>query len=278
MTEAEYVEQQILLGRRIHAHDGVFWEQTYPLYCKPVFEFRVIKPQSAKPGLRHSVLGYSHQVSDPSMGNRSLSFMVLEEGEIEGYDMSRLNAKKRNQIRKGMKHCEVQRITEVEPLLEAMREMNISQAKRQGRIDVPPEYYIEKADEWRKEIRATFAHTGYQWWGAFCGNELAAYMAILKVEGVVFIQVVKSHTAYLNQCPTDALYYVVLAGLGQDAYCNLIVNGGPGNQSLDHFKEQYLFKPKPYSYYTYNDKLFNIVKYSGGKVSLYISKTRAFLR
>ena len=263
LTEQEYALEQKKLGRRIHAHDGVWWEEPHRFFCKPAFQFRAFKPGMAKPALAHSLLAYSHQVPDPAEGNRRLSFLVLEGDCLRNFGLTSVKAKKRNQIRKGLDACEVKEITELEPQLEIMRMINISQARRQQRRDVPPEYYVTKRHAWEHDIRLHFAHKGYTWRGAFHRGRLVAYMASLQVEGITFIQVVKSETESLSLCPTDALYYSALSDCGQYRACEAVVNGGPLTASLDHFKAQYLFTPKSYSYFVAGRLAYSVARLAG---------------
>ena len=263
LSEAEFAREQEKLGLRIHQNGGVWWEQVNRMYCKPAFEFQVLRPGTARPHLRHALLGYSHQVPEASLGNRTVRFMILEGDDLRGFDIPRLSVKKRNQVRKGLDQCEVRPLDEIESHLEQMRLINMSQAARQDRVDVPPEYYEQKAEAWRRQIRLYFSHAGYRWSGAFRDGTLIAYLSTLSVAGVTFVQVVKSHTDHLISCPVDALYYKALLGASRDPGCQMVVNGGPANRGLDHFKEQFLFRPRPFSYYTANEPVYVAARWAG---------------
>lgn len=253
LTEAEFAEQQRQLGRRIHEHDGVWWETKFPFYTKPAFEFRAFAPRSARPKWSRSFLGYSHQVPQPEMGNRLLEFMVLDGESLRGFGMARLGPKKRNQVRKGLKHCHVELISDLMAHLEEAREINITQSQRQmatGSFDRPMAYYSGKADVWRKEMLARFGLKGWCWWGAFSEGRLVAYMQTLAVEGKLMIMGMKSHTSYLPLCPVDAIYFTVLSQAAGDAGVEQVVNGRPQRESLDRYKEQFLFRRVVVQYFT----------------------------
>lgn len=263
LTEADFVKQQQALGRRIHQHDGVFWEEVYPFYCKPAFVYKAFDPGTARPARLRSLLGYSHQVLTPGLGNRTVPFMVLDRPGLDGFGLMKLPPKKRNKVRRALEHCEVKPITDLETVLERMREINLSQAVRQEQgagAEVPPRRYTEEAEDWRAQIRQEFALEGREWWGAFVDGVLAAYLRTYQVDGIRVIQQTKAHTDYFKFHPVDALYYAVLSTAAADSNCQRIMNGDPRHGSLNHFKEQFLFKAKEYHYHSSNAWLVNTVK------------------
>lgn len=263
LTEEDFVKQQRALGRRIHEHDGVFWEAVYPFYCKPAFVFKAFDPGAARPARWRSLLGYSHQVLSPNRGNRTVPFMVLDRAGLDGFGLMQLPPKKRNQVRRASEQCEVKSITDLESVLERMREINLSQAVRQEQgagADAPARRYTEEAEAWRAQIRGEFALEEREWWGAFVDGVLVAYLRTYKVDGIRIIQQTKADTDYFKFHPVDALYYEVLSRAATDATCQRIVNGDPRHESLNHFKAQFLFRAVEYPYYSSNAWLVNAAK------------------
>ena len=263
LTEAEFVEQQRSLGCRIHEHDGVFWEEVYPFYCKPAFIYKPFDRGEAKPARLRSLLGYSHQVRNPQQGNRSLSMMVLEREGFDGFCLQKLPSKKRNQVRRALEQCVIQPITDIEVNLERIREINVSQAMRHEHgagAETPVSRYTKEAEEWRAQMRREFAFEGREWWGAFVDGVLTAYLRTYQVEKIRVIQQAKADTASLKFHPMDALYFTVLSSAAADPTCQSIVNGDPKHASLNHFKEQFLFRAVEYPYYSSNAWLVETAK------------------
>lgn len=263
LTEDEYVQQQMSLGRRFHEHDGVWWQEIYPFYCKPVFIYTAFDPKSAMPKRRRSLLGYSHQVVTPEKGNRSVPFMVLEGEDLRQFSLARIKSVKRNQVRKGLKSCAIRLIDDLEPILESMRQINVSQSIRQeGKFgaEAPVSRYIAQADQWRAQVRREFALCGREWWGAFVDGRLAAYMVTYQVDRLRVIEKVKSHTEHMKHCVVDALHYTVLEAASRELTCQRIIDGRPQHQSLNHYKEQFLFKSKDYPYYSTHARLIEWAK------------------
>jgi hypothetical protein len=258
ITEQEFVEQRMALGRRIHEHDGVFWEEVYPRYCKPAFIYRAFDPGEARPARIRSLLGFSHEVRSPEKANRSIRLMVLEGERLRDFSLMVLPSKKRNQVRRALGNCDVLLIEELEPLLERMREINISQAVRQEARkgpETPVRRYVEEAERWREQVLRQFAVEDREWWGAFLGGVLVAYMRTCQVDDIRIIEQTKADTEYLKSYPMDALYFSVLSTASSNESCVRVVNGRPMHASLNHYKEQFLFENKEYPYYSSHARL-----------------------
>ena len=264
LTETEYAQQQVSLGRRIHGHDGVWWDEQYPFYCKPAFIYRAFDPGSARPARRRSLLGYSHQVTTPEKGNRHAAFMVLEGERLRMFSLSTIDGYKRNRVRKGLKSCAVRLIDAIEPNLEKMRQINIDQALRQAAragSETPVHRYIAEADSWRTQVRAEFALRGREWWGAFVDNALAAYIVTYQVDTTRVIEKVKSHSDYLKYCVVDALHFVLLEAASNETSCLRVIHGRPQHESLNQYKEQFLFRSKEFPYYSTHARLVECAKH-----------------
>ena len=251
LTESQFVEQQRLLGHRIHEHDGVYWETVYPFYCKPAFVYKPLD-RGVRPARRRSLLGYDYQVRRPEHGNRSRSLMVLERAGLDGFNLQKLPSKKRNQVRRGLEHCGVQPLVDIEMHLERMLEINLSQAVRQENgagAEASSHRYRVAAEEWRQRTRREFALPGREWLGAFVDGVLAAYLRTHQVDGILIFYLTKADTAHLKSYPMDALYFTVLSKAAADPLCERIINGRPMHPSLNHFKEGFLFTTVEYPFY-----------------------------
>lgn len=262
MTEQEYVEGNPHLFHHLHVHDGVWWDQIYPGYAKPAFKFRELVPHVVRPARSRSYWGYSHCVPEMRQGNHAVDYMVLEGDNLREFGMDRLDSKKRNQVKKGFKCCEVKEILELEPHLEDARAVCISHSQRgvqtRKAFHVSHTYFIDHAEAWRAQMRHDFAGKGRKWFGAWRDNRLIAYLVTLQVENTMIIEKMKLHTDFMQFCPSDALYFAGLEQAARTASCRRIVNSPPQRPGLDRFKEQFLFKPTPIPFYVSNLFLFRL--------------------
>ncbi|MDY0149079.1 MAG: hypothetical protein RBT03_03220 [Kiritimatiellia bacterium] len=263
LTEAQFVAQQRLLGCRIHENDGIFWEEIRPFYCKPAFVHQPFNRGVARPAVLRQLFGYSHQVRDSAQANRWLSMMVVDRRTLDGFHLQQLPQKKRNNVRRARERCDVRPIVDIDSNLERLREINVAQALRHAQgtgSNTPPERYARDADDWRNQMRREFALEGREWWGAFVEGVLAAYLRTYQVNGIRIIQQTKADTAWLKFYPMDALYFDMLSRASADSTCVRIVNGSPLHPSLNHYKEQFLFRAVSVPYYSSNARMIEWAK------------------
>jgi hypothetical protein len=246
---------------KLHRFGEVWWEQQQPFYAKPAFEFQCFVPGAAKPDRKKGFLVYSHQVPGPEMGNRFIDWMILQGEDLRQFSLGCLRSEKRNQVRKGLKNCEVRIIPDIEPHLEQALRINATQAERHmatGWFTRSPAYFARHAQAWKAETRLYFSLPGWQWWGAFVQGQLVAYMRTLQVADVLFIMSMKNQTEFLKLCASDAIYFTALEAARRSGSVSRIVNGGPMRPSLDRFKEQFLFKRTSIPYFLAGEALLRL--------------------
>ena len=257
ITEENFAKEEKRLGKQVHFHDGVWWIKAAPFYFKPVHEYRPFARKSVGPHPLKALLGYSHQVPDPAQATRYKRMNILAGDDLKHYSIERLGGKRRNLVRMGTKNCRVGVLTRSDTLLEQMRLINISNAKkferaRDGGTFLPAKYYEQHASVWLENISKLFGHQGHQFIGAFVDEKLAAYIDLIQVEDTWMISAVKSCDEYLEYRPVDALYFTTISRASQCGECNRVLNGGPDGEpeGLTHFKEQFLFHPVSLPYYS----------------------------
>lgn len=257
ISEKTFAQEDRRLGKQVHCHDGVWWVRTAPFYYKPVCEFRPFAPGSARPHPLKALLGYSHQVPDAAQATRSAQWNILQGEDLRTFSLERLRGKRRNLVRAGIRDCRVEFVDPIEPLLEEVRAINISQARKFEQADaygtfLPSEYYETHAARWREDMRRIFSHAGHRFVGAFVGDRLAAYVDLIQIEDVWMFGAVKSLQEHLPRRPIDALYFTILHLAAQSAECSRVVNGGGADEreSLTHFKGEFFLKPVTVPYYT----------------------------
>jgi hypothetical protein len=263
LTEARYVEQQRALGRRIHEHDGVWWEELHPFYCKPAFVYKAFDRGAARPPPLRRLLGYSHQVLRADQANRMLPVMVLTRDRLDGFGLQALPQKKRNNVRRALENGEVRLLADVESELERIREINLSQALRHDQgagSEISARRYTAEADDWRAQMRREASLEGREWWGAYVDGVLAAYVRTFQVDGIRIIQQAKADTDHLKSYPMDAIYFTLLGQAAADPDCRMILNGRPQHPSLNHYKEQFLFRADELPYYSSHAGLVKLGK------------------
>lgn len=150
-----------------------------------------------------------------------------------GYDS--LLQKGRNRTRRGMESCSVRRLDFHE--LEAVKALDLNRDTllRQGRrVPANHDHY------WRTYYSAAAESHSMEAWGAFVGDDLAAYLIACKIEDCMNVLYVHSHRNYLKANPNNALFFIftrdALSRKEITEVCLGLESPQPDLQDLDRFK------------------------------------------
>jgi len=243
MDETQAATALKAAGEPVHFHDGVWWQQVSPGFCKPVDLLRQIVPGAARPTPAKRWLGYSHVVSDASQANHGWDVMCLEGEGVSRFDLSRVSPKRKQQkIKQAIKTLDIKLMKEIKPLLSVMNDINVVVARRTGH-GYPPSYYVSRRAEWERFMLREFSLPGREWWGAFFEGRLVAYYYVHVIGRTLHINAAKSHTDFLHLGPNDALVFSLLEQHAKTGDCDRVIYGdwSPDVPSLNEFKERYGF-------------------------------------
>ena len=261
LTIDEFVDQNPHLFRRLHYHDGVWWDEVYPGLVQPALKYQELIPGARRPAFQHRILGYRHLLPAGQIGHYSTDYMVLEGDRLREFSLQHLPKGRRNIVRRGLKNCHIADIDDLEPWLEQARLVCVSHAERgsdtRSTFHSRPSFFIDQAEVWRAQMRRDFAHQGRRWLGAWYQGQLVAYLVVLRVGDIAILDKHKSHTDYLQHFTADALYYTFLEWLAGDETCRRVYNSSPQRAGLDHFKQQFLFEPLKVPMYLSRPWLFH---------------------
>jgi len=233
MKPEEFINQQIKAGYKIHFHQGVWWENVLPFYCKPALLYQEIIPRKSKPKLTASILGYSHCVPDKSHANKMWEVMILDSEKLKSFSIEKLSTNRRNLVRKGLKKVEVRKIIDIKSDLEDLQEICVSMAKR-----------TRHGKQSKSCIYNLFNLPGREWWGAYYKQRLVAYLYCYQIDDTIYLDAHKCHTDYLNKNTNDALLYTFILHCKSLSNCNRI-NFGDWNRErsgINEFKMKYGFE------------------------------------
>jgi hypothetical protein len=139
---------------------------------------------SMPPGCRQGCASYS---------------VVLEDGN---YGFENLGYRTRKNVRRGLRHCTVEPMS-FQRLVDEGWELRVDTLDRQGR-HVKTNY-----ESWRKKYLDAADLKGFQAWGAFVSNGLAAYLVTFQMDDCVYIVEQQSHRDYLDLNVNNAITFLV---------------------------------------------------------------------
>lgn len=225
---AAFLEQ---MGHRVRNVGGRYWFDTNPrVYGTFPFDDELQPGHvdvSAVLGRDGLALRY---VCPSEMGRQSYVLAV----DDKHYDLPMLSAKARNQTRRGLEQCRVEQI-EFAALEREGLSLNRDTLLRQGRAE-PAGFETY----WQRYYAAASTTMGAEAWGAFAGNDLAAYLIAFNTSGCCNILIVRSCREHLKAYPNNALLFgYAFAALRRPDVRRVSIGLEPIQQdmdTLDHFK------------------------------------------
>lgn len=269
MDSGTYVGQLQSLGERLHEHDGVWWRERRPFFWRPAMELEAVERGRARPNRFRALVGFGHRVRDWRDANQRRTFLLYERSDAAPFTMESLSSNRRNQVRRGFRRCDVRRIEALGPVLEDLREINISARERTG-VGRPTDYYRGAAVEWRRKIEKIFALPERDWWGAFVDGRLVAYYHSYVVEDSLIVDTAKAHTQYLDHYPVAGLLFTVMDDALNRKGVRWINYGGLtlGDEKLTVFKESYGFRKVEIPMWIELTPVFRLAARIAGQASL----------
>jgi len=190
------------IGHQVIASVSGYWFDASWRFYKSIPPFRVITPSQAEVHdlfSRHQVLGLKYCAPPHHIGKLSAIYICRD----KGYDFKNLHRKMRNKVRQGLRNCTVRPIT-FEYLYYHGMPLNRDTLKRQDRDDPT----FSQQERWERFCRAGQEAEGAGVWGAFVGEQLAAYMVTFVINGCSNILYQMSRTDLLNSRANNALAFV----------------------------------------------------------------------
>ena len=157
------------------------------------------------------------------------------------YTLEGLDRRSRQNIRKGLKKCEVEPIS-FERLARDGWLLEMDTATRQGR-----RVTISK-ESWRRRYMAAKDLPGFEAWGALVDGRLAASLFTFKIKDCCEMISQQCHHAFLKARVNNALSFVVTKNMMESTGIRSIfytLQSLNAPESVDQFKFRMGYKPKP---------------------------------
>ena len=210
MNLDEYLKQESSLRKGIHFHGGTWWKSTATGCCQPLHALQEIAPGSARPAWSRSFIRYSHVVpGGAGAESRKTRTRLMIQGErLTTYSLQNIADRKRRQAINKAVRCgfKTDLIRDLEKHRRDLHEIYISNADR-NRHGLSPEWYVEHEEEWWGNLAREFALPGRDWFGAFQGEKLVAFLYVCLVDDTAVMLVAKSNKEFLVSDPNDLLWF-----------------------------------------------------------------------
>jgi hypothetical protein len=235
---AEWLRRQ---GYRVIRTESSYWYNQGPRIYQAFPYHWTIQPSEKE--LRELLL------RERAIGIRYSSPLDTENGKVSyhvifdsgPYNLEILSAKVRNYIRRGQKHCRVERIS-IERLAREGWKLQNDTLKRQNRIGAMNE------SRWQRICLAAKDLAGFEAWGAIMQGELGASIMIARINDACYILYHQSYRQYFNYYVNNALSYAVSHELlSRDGVRTIFygLHSLDAPASMDKFKFRMGYRAKP---------------------------------
>jgi hypothetical protein len=136
----------------------------------------------------------------PLDGSGKRSYQIV--CDDAAYGLESLSANVRSKVRRGLKRCRVEALS-FAVLQEAGRRAHEDTVARQGRPGVLA------GEHWERFCRAAASTHGFEAWGAWSGDTLAAFLVTVTFDDAVEFLLARSRSDALNAYPNNALLFTV---------------------------------------------------------------------
>jgi hypothetical protein len=237
---AQFLE---LTGHRIIQSASGLWCEMVPAFYESIPFHRTIDPPQVELDMlfrNYHLLGIKYRTRKGSRGKRACIYIC----DDKVYDMKSLHPKMRNKARQGLKNCVVREM-DLDDLYKHGLHLNTDTLSRQGRKDAA----FSRPAQWARFCDAGKQVEGASAWGAFVGDQLAAYMVTFITGECCSILYQYSCTDLLHTKANNALAYVVTREMLSSSTVSYVSYGQRsirGDQpGLDEYKVRLGYKRQP---------------------------------
>ncbi len=135
------------------------------------------------------------------------------------YDIESIeNARGRRGIRKGLKECSVKRLEPTE-FIDLTYDIFLTSIKSYGHKVIPMK------SDYKTDILKKSAFKGYELWGAFVNDQIAAFATCVVIDDAVILGSTKSNPALNKYSPNNALFYQITKHYLRERGVKYVSNG-----------------------------------------------------
>ena len=242
MNINNYREFLSRIGYHVIKSDSGCWFNLGPAFYENIPPFATINPaedEVLELVLRHRMMGIKYCTATDDAGKPSFFYVCKD----KAYDLSSIQPRMRNTVRRGLKKCQVCQI-DFEYLQAHGLPLNRDTLARQQRADP----IFSQAGQWQRFCQAANQIEGALTWGAFVGNELAAYMVAFVIDGYGNYLHQMSRTDLLESHANHALTYFATKELLSCSSISGVIHGQESVRDLagiDAYKVRMGYERQP---------------------------------
>jgi hypothetical protein len=234
-----------LTGHRVIQGAGGLWCEMVPMFYENIPFYQTINPCQAELDMLfrdHRVLGIKYRTREGNKGKRECIYVC-----DKPYDMKSVHPKMRSKVRQGLRNCVVREV-DFGYLHQHGLPLNRDTLERQNRDDTT----FSQPARWAQFCDAGKRVEGASAWGAFVGDQLAAYMVTFITGEYCNILYQCSSTDLLPTKANNALTYVATREILSSSTITYVSYGQSSirgdQEGLDEYKTRLGYKKRPVNF------------------------------
>lgn len=247
LSSEEFALQELKKWVKVHLHDGIWWVMAETCFCMPVWVYTPLPPGSARPGFLPGLGGYLHVVPPASPANGMIDRYVID--PLPEYNIGRLDSRKRQGIRAGLKKLAIRRIEHLEEFAPgahavylAWRNGKADQGEDVRFLDLCSKQDLKEQAVFRRWITREYGYPKRLTLGAYLDERLVAFIYGYGVEDTALAHTMCSDPAYGRLHATDALTYAFADVCRRSGFERLVNGRRSSRPELDVFKKRHGYK------------------------------------
>jgi hypothetical protein len=203
---------------KFHLADSIWWRAVKPFFYQPADIFTRVVPRVRRPNAMAALGGFCHMVPDGCDANGKIVFNEIR--NLNGYDLSAIQPRKRNKVRRGLRMLRLGQITSPEVLLNDGYNVYVDWEQR--RFGHSPAELDRKG--YALWVRRLLLHPHLLILGAYYNGRLAAWIVVRANGERANLSKSFGHSEFHQLEPSSALTYAYV----------LICAQSPGVKSACH--------------------------------------------
>jgi len=198
---AAYASFLLAMGHKVVSTPSTYWFDASRFFYLSAPSHRTISPSQAEMAkLWRCFPCVGARFASPLDGPGRLSYQIVCDNPA--LSLESLSGNIRSKVRRGLKRCEVRPVALGE-IARTGKDANRETTTRQGREGVIDDR------RWERFFVAAERTPGFEAWGAYCGEELAAFLITASFDDSVEFLLARSRSGFLGAYPNNALIYAV---------------------------------------------------------------------
>ena len=231
MNIDEFAMYQKDEGTKVLKIDGIWWRKVRPFFYRPINPFVEIRPFSRNFPFNCFRRGFQHVVPSDCESNSSFNFFIYD--NLQNYSFDILSTKRRNTIRKGIKHLTAKPLKDISEFTKEAYKIYYSFFQRTNYKYFKKYLHPKNFESWAKTL---FSYPKITIIGIYHQKYLSAISISCLVDDIIFYDYFFSYKEIQKFQVTDFVTHFIRNAAASTQAKYIFMSMPSGKRSLDQSK------------------------------------------